>query len=192
MAAPHTSNASSSIKPTTLETQPGRAEEVTLDRSAEPDQDGIRSGTGIRRPSFSKSTQVTISKHKGLHIILPTAASHATSSGTVSNLQHCVVDLSSPTTAGAPFDVLYLRNIKDTLIICGQVAGAIHITDVENSVLVTACRQFRMHCSKSVDIYLYSTSRPIFEDCQDLRFAPLPETYVSHGNLVQGHLTANV
>jgi hypothetical protein len=135
---------------------------------------------------------VAISKHEDLHIILPTTTSHATSSGTISNLQHCVVDLSPPTTAGAPFDVLYLRNIKDSLIICGQVAGAIHITDVENSVLVTACRQFRMHGSKSVDIYLYSTSRPIFEDCQDLRFAPLPETYVSSRGLAPGDSIANV
>jgi hypothetical protein len=152
---------------------------VTPDTSAEDDQDEIRSGSGIRRPLFSKSTQVTISKHKGLHIILPTTASHATSSGTVSSLQRCVVDLSTPTKTGAPFDVLYLRNIKNSLIICGQVAGAIHITDIENSVIVTACRQFRMHGSKNVDIYLYSTSRPIFEDCEGLRFAPLPSSYVS-------------
>jgi hypothetical protein len=66
-----------------------------------------------------------------------------------------------------------------SLIITGQVAGAIHITDVSNSVIVTACRQFRMHGSKHVDVYLHSTSRPIFEDCEGLRFAPLPRIYVS-------------
>jgi hypothetical protein len=36
-----------------------------------------------------------------------------------------------------------------------------------------------MHGSKHVDIYLHSASRPIFEDCDALRFAPLPESYVS-------------
>ncbi len=61
---------------------------------------------------------------------------------------------------------------------CGQVAGAIHITEVENSVIVASCRQFRMHSSKNVDVYLHSASRPIFEDCEGLRFAPLPEAYV--------------
>lgn len=32
-----------------------------------------------------------------------------------------------------------------------------------------------------MDVYLHSTSRPIFEDCEGLRFAPLPETYVRLG-----------
>ena len=112
------------------------------------------------------------------HIILPPTP-HATSSPTVSHLTHCIVDLSAPTKANAPFAALYLRSITSSLIITGQVAGAIHITDVSNSVIVTACRQFRMHGSKHVDVYLHSTSRPIFEDCEGLRFAPLPRVYVS-------------
>jgi hypothetical protein len=169
--------------PTLAEQQPHDAKnkqpEAIVDTTVEDDVDGIGSGTGIRRPSFSKSTKVTISKHEGIHVILPIAASHATSSGTVSNLRRCLVDLSLPTAHGAPFDALYVKNIKDSLILCGQVAGALHITGVENSVVVVACRQFRMHGSKNVDIYLHSTSRPIFEDCEGLRFAPLPEIYVS-------------
>jgi hypothetical protein len=36
-----------------------------------------------------------------------------------------------------------------------------------------------MHGSRDVDIYLHSASRPIFEDCEGLRFAPLPAVYVS-------------
>jgi hypothetical protein len=104
---------------------------------------------------------------------------HTTSSPTVSHLSHCIVDLSAPTRANAPFAALYLRSITSSLIITGQVAGAIHITNVSNSVIVTACRQFRMHGSKHVDIYLHSASRPIFEDCEGLRFAPLPGVYVS-------------
>ncbi|KAF1946446.1 TBCC-domain-containing protein [Clathrospora elynae] len=142
-------------------------------------EDDIGPGPGIRRPSFSKSTQVAISKHSGLHIILSTSASHATSAGTVSQLHRCVVDLSPSTTSGAPFAALYVKDIKDSLIICGQVAGAIHVTNVENSVIVTACRQFRMHGAKDVDIYLHSASRPIFEDCEGLRFAPLPAVHTT-------------
>jgi hypothetical protein len=87
----------------------------------------------------------------------------------------------SHATAGAPFSALYLKNIKDSLIVCGQVAGAIHITNVENSVLVISCRQFRMHGSKRVDVYLHSASRPIIEDCEDVRFAPLPDAFVTCG-----------
>jgi hypothetical protein len=136
--------------------------------------DGIPDGPGVRRPSLSHATKVTITKHTGLHLKLPATASHATSSGTISSLQHCVIDLSAPTTS-APFSALYLKNIKDSLVICGQTAGAVHITNVENSVLVISCRQFRMHGSRKVDVYLHSASRPIIEDCVSIRFAPMPQ-----------------
>lgn len=140
--------------------------------------DGIQDGPGVRRPSFSNATKLNISNHNTLHLVLPASASHATSSGTISNLQHCLIDFSSAT-KGSPFSALYLKNIKDSLIVCGQVAGAIHITNVENSVLVVSCRQFRMHGSKNVDVYLHSSGRPIIEDCHNVRFAPLPETFVT-------------
>lgn len=139
----------------------------------------IAQGTGIRRPSFSHTTQITLSHLSNLHIALPPSASHATAAGTISHLTHCIVNLSAATTPNTPFAALYLKNIKHSLIICGQVAGAIHITNVEHSVLVTACRQFRMHASKHVDVYLHASSRPIFEDCEDLRFAPLPQVFTT-------------
>ncbi|KAI8939718.1 hypothetical protein NX059_003468 [Plenodomus lindquistii] len=136
-------------------------------------------GTEIHRPSFSGSTQVTLSQLSGLHIVLPPSASRATSAGTLSYLTDCVVDLTAATSANTPFDTLYLKNIKNSLIVCGRVAGAIHITDMQNSLLVTACHQFRMHASRDVDIYLHASSRPIFEGCTGLRFAPLPDIYVT-------------
>jgi hypothetical protein len=136
-------------------------------------------GSAVRKPSLSNASSVTISNHKGLHIILPTSASHATSSGTVSNLRHCVVDLSPPTIAGEGFASLTLKNIKNSLVVCGRVNGPIHITGVENSVIVTSCRQYRMHSSKNVEVYLHCSSRPIIEDCEGIRFARLPEAYVS-------------
>ncbi|KAI4711467.1 hypothetical protein J4E89_004032 [Alternaria sp. Ai002NY15] len=69
-------------------------------------------------------------------ITLPSSP-HETSSPTVSHLTHCIVDLSAPTKANAPFAALYLRSISSSLIITGQVAGAIHITDVSNSIITT-------------------------------------------------------
>ena len=144
----------------------------------EVEDDGIPNGPGVQRPAFANTTKVAISNHTSLHVVLPATVSHATSSGTVSNLQHCVIDLSPPTITG-PFSALYLKNVKDSLIVCGQVAGAIHITNIENSVLVTSCRQFRMHASKNVAVYLHSASRPIIEDCRDVRFAPLPQAFTA-------------
>jgi hypothetical protein len=56
-----------------------------------------------------------------------------------------------------------------------------HITNMRDSVLVVACGQFRMHDSKAVDVYLHCGSRPIIEDCEGVRFAPLPSVYETEG-----------
>lgn len=176
-----TSN-STSFAPTPLDKLSPTEEKTEQDLLINKNIQGVKQedseGTSaIHKPSFSNASSVTISYHNGLHIILPTSASHATSSGTVSNLRRCVVDLSPPTTNGGPFASLILKNIKDSLIVCGRVNGPIHITGVENSVIVISCRQYRMHGSKNVDVYLYCSSRPIIEDCEEIRFASLPETY---------------
>lgn len=131
----------------------------------------------IRKPSFSQAPNVTISDHKALHIILPSSAAHATSSGSLTKLNRCIVDMSVPTTNGAPFAGLVLKNIKNSLIIAGQVAGAAHITDVQDGIIVVSARQVRIHECKNVDIYLMCSSRPIIEDCNGVRFAPIPDCY---------------
>ncbi|KAK3708176.1 hypothetical protein LTR37_011680 [Vermiconidia calcicola] len=136
----------------------------------------------IRQPSFSQSTSIAIGPHDGVHIILPSSAAHATSSGTLSMLHHCIVDMSTPTSIGTPFAGLTLKNIKESLIVCGHVNGAAHLTKVSNSVIVVASRQFRMHESHNCDVYLLTTSRPIIEDCSGIRFAPLPETYMTESD----------
>jgi len=133
----------------------------------------------IRKPSFSQATNVNISGHNGLHIILPSSASRATSSGSLTKLNKCIVDMSVPTATGAPFAGLALKHIKQSLIMAGHVAGAAHITGVEDSIIVVASRQVRMHDCKNVDIYLHCASRPIIEDCHNVRFSPIPECYVS-------------
>ncbi|KAK8217947.1 tubulin binding cofactor C-domain-containing protein [Phyllosticta capitalensis] len=166
-----------------------------------------RSRTPVRKPSFSGANSVTISGHTGLHIILPESASHATSSGTIANLRHCIVDMSMPTSTaraqqqqqsgdsgssglapkeaqlpgaqaqGAPFAALTLKNIKSSLVVCGRVSGAIHLTNLAHSVVVVSTRQFRMHECRDVAVYLACSSRPIIEDCVDVRFAPCPSLY---------------
>lgn len=126
-----------------------------------------------------QSAGMTVSNHIGSHIILPGSSTFNASSATVSNIRSSVVDLSSPAANSGPFATLTLKNVKDSLIVCGQTSGPIHITGVENSVLVTSCQQFRMHGSQNVDVYLHCSSRPIIEDCQSIRFAPLPNTYTT-------------
>lgn len=138
------------------------------------------STTRIRQPSFSHSTSITISNHTGLRISLPSAASHATSSSTLSHLRRCVVDLSQATTS-QPFAGLTLKDIEDSIIVCGRVEGAAHLTGLKRCVVVVQSRQVRMHESVSCDVYLATASRPIIEDCSGIRFGPLPGTYGGEG-----------
>ncbi|KAH6859858.1 hypothetical protein AA0119_g4163 [Alternaria tenuissima] len=155
-------------KPEVLDTSSAKSSSLLEQQPSQPSQ---------HQETAQQDSFTSTLSHKSHARITLAQAPYATSSPTVSHLAHCVVDLSAPTKADAPFAALYLRSITSSLIITGQVAGAIHITDVSNSVIVTACRQFRMHGSKDVDVYLHSTSRPIFEDCEGLRFAPLPDSY---------------
>ncbi|EME39787.1 hypothetical protein DOTSEDRAFT_74627 [Dothistroma septosporum NZE10] len=134
---------------------------------------------GVRTLSFSGNNAVFIHSHDNVHIMLPSAASDTTGSGTVSDLDRCVVDMSTPATTGKPFAGLTLKNITSSLVICGHVGGAAHLTNIKDSVIVVATRQFRMHESSNCDVYLLATSRPIIEDCSAIRFAPMPHTYTT-------------
>ncbi|KAI0102595.1 tubulin-specific chaperone C [Nemania sp. FL0031] len=132
---------------------------------------------GVRKPSFSTAKNIAISEHTGLHIMLPSTASRATSSGSLTDLTRCIVDMTIPTSTGAPFAGLALKNIRQSLIVAGHVAGPAHITGAEDSVVVVAARQVRMHDCKNVHIYLHCASHPIIEDCSQMAFAPLPKYY---------------
>lgn len=139
------------------------------------------SSLAICETSLSQSKSIVISNREDVHIILPPSTKDATSSGSLQNLHRCVIDMSPPTAStsgGQAFAGLTLRDIRQSLIICGHVQGPTHVTNVQNSVIVTACRQFRMHDCRDVDIYLLCTSRPIIEGCSQIRFAPLPEYIV--------------
>ncbi|TGJ83865.1 hypothetical protein E0Z10_g4904 [Xylaria hypoxylon] len=132
---------------------------------------------GVRKPSFSTAKNIAISNHTGLHIMLPSTASRATSSGSLTNLDRCIVDMTVPTSTGAPFAGLALNNIKHSLIIVGHVAGPAHMTGIKDSIIVVAARQVRIHDCKNVHVYLHCTSHPIVEDCSQVAFAPLPTFY---------------
>lgn len=136
-------------------------------------------GASVRKPSFSAARDISITGHTGLHIILPATASRATASGSLTELDRCIIDMTAPTSTGAPFAGLALRGIKNSLVVAGHVAGPVHITALKNTVVVVAARQVRIHECKNVDVYLHCASHPIIEDCSGMRFAPIPELYVS-------------
>ncbi|KAH7322807.1 tubulin binding cofactor C-domain-containing protein [Stachybotrys elegans] len=133
----------------------------------------------IRTPSFSAAQSIAISNHSGLHIILPPAAAHATAAGSLTDLKSCIVDMSIPTVQGSAFAGLAIKNVSSSLIVAGRVSGPVHITGVADSILVITAHQVRIHECSNVDIYLHCGSHPIIEDCDGMRFAPLPEHYLT-------------
>lgn len=135
--------------------------------------------SAIRRPTFPASSSVTVDDHHDLHIMLPASASSETVPASITSLRHCVVNMSIPTTNGKPYASLTVKNVEESLLICGQVNGPAHITEVEHSVLLVSCHQFRMHDCTDVDVYLSCSSNPIIEDCKNIRFARIPKVYVS-------------
>ncbi|KAI1771020.1 TBCC-domain-containing protein [Hypoxylon cercidicola] len=156
-----------------------RQEATGVSSPAKDYNEELEQQSGVRKPSFSNAKSIAIYDHTGLHIILPSTASRATSSGSLTNLERCVVDMTIPTSTGAPFAGLVLKNIKQSLVVVGHVAGPVHMTGLENSTVVVAARQVRIHECKNVDVYLHCASHPIIEDCSGMRFAPLPELYAS-------------
>jgi len=73
----------------------------------------------------------------------------------------------------ACFSSAAVKNITSSLLSLGSsVGGPVHLTSVSNTTIVLSCRQFRMHEAKNVDVYLHCSSRPIIEDCENIRFAP--------------------
>ncbi|QUC23168.1 uncharacterized protein UV8b_07409 [Ustilaginoidea virens] len=135
------------------------------------------SAQSFLQPGFSATKNVGISNQSDLHIILPSSAARATTSGSLTDIKCCIVDMSLPTVEGRPWPGLTLRNISHSLVIAGLVDGPVHITGVSNSIIVVIARQVRIHECADVDLYLHCTSHPIIEDCTSMRFAPLPKSY---------------
>lgn len=135
--------------------------------------------SSIRQPSFSTAKNISIANQTGLHVVLPPSAARATAAGSLTDLRDCIVDMSVPTAEGSPFPGLALKNISNSLIIAGRVTGPVHITNVSDSILVMTAHQVRIHDCSNVDLYLHCSSHPIIEDCKGMRFAPLPEHYMT-------------
>lgn len=135
--------------------------------------------SSIRQPSFSTAKNISIANQTGLHVVLPPSAARATAAGSLTDLRDCIVDMSVPTAEGSPFPGLALKNISNSVIIAGCVTGPVHITNVSDSILVMTAHQVRIHECSNVDIYLHCSSHPIIEDCKGMRFAPLPEYYMT-------------
>ncbi|KAL2374003.1 hypothetical protein RJ035_001980 [Blastomyces gilchristii] len=154
-----------------------RQQQASAPRETSESSDDLHKADADNPNTSVSVSSVSISSHTGVHIVLPTDASHATIPASITSLQHCVVDMLIPTTDGRRFAGLVIKGVTESLLLCGQVNGPAHITGVKHSTIVVSCHQFRMHDCLDVDVYLSCSSKPIIEDCRDIRFGKIPEIY---------------
>lgn len=74
---------------------------------------------------------------------------------------------------------LYIHKLQGCHVYAGPVTGSVLIEEVEDSVLMLASHQIRIHQTKMTDLYLRVRSRPIVEYTSGVRFAPFAFYY--HG-----------
>ncbi|KAI9778371.1 MAG: hypothetical protein M1816_004129 [Peltula sp. TS41687] len=109
---------------------------------------------------------------------LITIAAHPTPGAkpiTLTDLEHCIVRPRQSAAAGPPqfTSSLTITNLDSSLLILPPITGPAHMTRMTNCTLVLRSRQFRLHSCRNVDVYVHCSSRPIVEDCEGIRFAPL-------------------
>lgn len=67
---------------------------------------------------------------------------------------------------------LHMSDIENCVILCGPVTSSVFVERCSDSKIIVACQQLRMHSSTNCDIYLHVTSKGIVEDCSTIRTAP--------------------
>ncbi|KAI0942994.1 hypothetical protein AcW1_002743 [Taiwanofungus camphoratus] len=144
-----------------------------LDRSLPTSSDLTLSG------SFALSAHA----HEYLDLwSFPNVQPSAMSDLTISDLDHCIVDLvSSEPPRGTPsyttsfsITALHIRNVRNSILILPKIEGSALIHDLTRCIIAVGCHQFRMHTSAYVDVYLSVLSNPIIEHCTAIRFVAYP------------------
>ncbi|KAI9006652.1 tubulin binding cofactor C-domain-containing protein [Phycomyces nitens] len=88
----------------------------------------------------------------------------------LSNLHRCVVSLLDDTIR---VSALHIKNLTECIVLCGSIEGSVLLYGFTRSIIAIDCHQFRMHDAVNVDILLCVSSRPIIEDCDQVRVGPL-------------------
>ncbi|KAK0484744.1 TBCC-domain-containing protein [Armillaria novae-zelandiae] len=93
---------------------------------------------------------------------------------TLSDLANCVINLIAP--SKLTISAVHAQNLRNVILLLPTIQSSIMLHDLDNCVVVVGCHQFRMHTSRSVDVYLSIPSHPVIENCSGIRFAGYPST----------------
>lgn len=136
--------------------------------------------------SGARLSSLILSSKSEVHIMPPPSSIGPSSAGAFTNIDRSVIDLSD---LSHPSASLTLVNINQSLIICSIVDSSAHITNANQSVIVISSLQVRMHNCSDCIIYLRCRSKPLFENCTNVKLAPLPAILVSSPSPLTPHLT---
>lgn len=91
---------------------------------------------------------------------------------TLSDLAYCVVNLIAP--SKLTISAVHAQNLRNVVLLLPMIQSSIMLHDLDNCVVVVGCHQFRMHTSRTVDVYLSIPSHPVIENCSGIRIAGYP------------------
>lgn len=129
------------------------------------------SSSAARTTSSSIKDNLSITHRSKEHIILPAHPTSASTTIALTNLDRCMIRPSHHPL----FTSLTINAVDSSLLVIPLITGPAHMSNMTNTTLILQCRQFRLHSCKDIDVYLHCSSRPIIEDCEGIRFAPLSE-----------------
>ncbi|CAH8437725.1 unnamed protein product [Heterobilharzia americana] len=91
----------------------------------------------------------------------------------LADLKDCTIEVCSV------FGSFIGRRLNNCKVYCYPVAGSVWLDQCINCDLVFACRQLRVHGTSNCRLALHMSSRPIIEECTNLKVAPYQLTYKS-------------
>ena len=155
----------------------------SLERSDVPGVGGHGSDPGNSEAALPKCPAIA---GKGLQIqslydeFYVTAAQDLESTMMIRDVHRSLIDVSLATTERMSLSTLAISDVSYSLLLCGTIAGAAHVTGLRGTTVVLHSGQLRAHNCIDCAFYLVCSSRPIIEHCKDLRFGPIPSSLVSN------------
>ncbi|CCM02004.1 uncharacterized protein FIBRA_04078 [Fibroporia radiculosa] len=138
--------------------------------------------------SDPSSGGLSLSNHSYQYLTLGSIpTSSASSDLTISELDHCIVNLLLPDATHASISpppkitALHVRNVRNSVLILPRIDGSALLHDLSRCVFVLGCHQYRMHASSDTDVYISVSSNPIIEHCTGIRFSGYPQLFLRSG-----------
>lgn len=93
------------------------------------------------------------------------------------NLEDCTIIIEGEISA------LRISKIRNCKLFVGFCTGSTHIQETYDSEIVLSTKQFRLHDSQKLKVFLNIPSTPIIEDCKEIGFGDLAKKVVKNESL---------